>query len=396
MYVMPSPPAGTTIYFPFDSYDSNGASVTITGLAVTDVEIYKNGSVTQRASDNGIALLDTDGIDFDGTTGLHGFSIDLSDNSDVGFYAAGAQYWVNVNAVTIDAQTVRFTYYFRIVAAETTAGYPDVTVNDFTTAAKALLETEANDAIVANNLDHLLKVAVDTNFATTVQANSVIGHLADNGAGYDRTTDSLEAADADRATIETSMNAVITALFDGSLVAGTLSAAAKAEVQAEATAALVAYDPPTHAELTSGLASADDATLAAIAALNNLSSAQAQTAAAAALTAYGGPTNAQMEARTLVAAGYATAASITALNNVSTSDVTTSVTTALTTALTEGYRATNATGSVRDILYEVLSVLTQASITTTTLTGYKLDGTTVAKTYTLNSAVTPTSITETT
>jgi hypothetical protein len=68
----------------------------------------------------------------------------------------------------------------------------------------------------------------------------------------------------------------------------------------------------------------------------------------------------------------------------------------LTTALTEGYRATNATGSVRDILYEVLSVLTQASITTTTLTGYKIDGSTVAKTYTLNSATTPTSITETT
>jgi hypothetical protein len=35
--------------------------------------------------------------------------------------------------------------------------------------------------------------AVDTNFATTVHANSVIGHLADNGAGFDRTTDSLEA-----------------------------------------------------------------------------------------------------------------------------------------------------------------------------------------------------------
>lgn len=49
-------------------------------------------------------------------------------------------------------------------------------------------------------------------------------------------------------------------------------------------------------------AAADDAVLAAIAALNNLSSAQAQTAAAAALTAYDPPTNAEMEARTLTAA----------------------------------------------------------------------------------------------
>lgn len=47
-----------------------------------------------------------------------------------------------------------------------------------------------------------------------------------------------------------------------------------AEVQSECADALTAYDPPTHAELTSGLASADDATLAAIAALNNLSAAQ--------------------------------------------------------------------------------------------------------------------------
>lgn len=40
------------------------------------------------------------------------------------------------------------------------------------------------------------------------------------------------------------------------------------EAQAAAAAALAAYDPPTHAELTSGLAAADDAVLAAIAALS--------------------------------------------------------------------------------------------------------------------------------
>ena len=39
-----------------------------------------------------------------------------------------------------------------------------------------------------------------------------------------------------------------------------------AQAQTAAAAALTAYDPPTHAELTAGLATADDATLAAIAA----------------------------------------------------------------------------------------------------------------------------------
>lgn len=100
--------ASSTLYIPFATYDSNGASVTMSGFAVTDIEIYKNGSTTQRASDNGYTLLDTDGTDFDGITGIHGFSVDLSDNSDSGFFAAGSQYWVVVSAITADSQTINF------------------------------------------------------------------------------------------------------------------------------------------------------------------------------------------------------------------------------------------------------------------------------------------------
>lgn len=105
---------GDVLYLPFDTYDSNGASVTISGLAVTDIEIYKDGSTTQRSSDAGYTLLDTDGIDFDGTTGLHGVSIDTGDNTDAGFWADGHQYWININAITVDSQTVRFTYYLAL------------------------------------------------------------------------------------------------------------------------------------------------------------------------------------------------------------------------------------------------------------------------------------------
>lgn len=121
-------PASTILYIPFATYaGATGASVTMTGLAVTDIEIYKNGSVTQRSSDSGYALLDTDGIDFDGITGIHGFSVDLSDNTDAGFYAAGSWYWIVVSAVTVDSQTVNFiAAMVRIVAAEGTAGTPSV------------------------------------------------------------------------------------------------------------------------------------------------------------------------------------------------------------------------------------------------------------------------------
>lgn len=116
---------GTTLYVPFCTYDSNDptASVTMTGLAVTDIEIYKDGGTTQRASDAGYTLLDTDGIDFDTVTGLHGFSINLADNTTAGFYAAGSQYWVVVASITVDAGVINF------VAATFRIGIPDAVLN---------------------------------------------------------------------------------------------------------------------------------------------------------------------------------------------------------------------------------------------------------------------------
>lgn len=106
--------ANSVLYCPFATYNSSGASVTITGLAATDIEIYKNGGTTQRASDAGYTLLDTDGIDFDGITGIHGFSVDLADNTTAGFYTSGSTYWIVVSAITVDSQTVNFGYYFTI------------------------------------------------------------------------------------------------------------------------------------------------------------------------------------------------------------------------------------------------------------------------------------------
>jgi hypothetical protein len=100
--------AGKTVYVYFDTFGSSGESLTMTGLAVTDIEIYKNGSITQRSSDSGYTLLDTDGIDFDLITGIHAFSIDLSDNTDAGFFAAGSDYTVVLSSVTINTQVVSF------------------------------------------------------------------------------------------------------------------------------------------------------------------------------------------------------------------------------------------------------------------------------------------------
>lgn len=109
---------GTTIYIPFETFaSSTGAPITLTGLAVGDIKVYKDGGTTERASTSGFTLLDTDGIDFDALTGIHGVSIDLSDNTTADFWAAGSRYIVVIGDVTVDSQTMRF------IAAMFTIGY---------------------------------------------------------------------------------------------------------------------------------------------------------------------------------------------------------------------------------------------------------------------------------
>lgn len=143
-----------------------------------------------------------------------------------------------------------------------------------------------------------------------------------------------------------------------------LSTQGKADVNAEADTALSDYDPPTKAELDSGLAALNDPTAAAIAdavldeALSGHTTAgtlgkavadietdaaailvdtaeigtagagltavpwnaawdaEVQSECADALNAYDPPTNAEMEARTLAAANYATAANLATVDTV--------------------------------------------------------------------------------
>jgi hypothetical protein len=93
-----------TVHIPFNTFSSNdpSASVTVTDLALGDIEIHKDGSATQRASDSGVTV----DIDFDSITGNHMVHIDLSDNDDDGFYAAGSRYQVRLEGITVDAATL--------------------------------------------------------------------------------------------------------------------------------------------------------------------------------------------------------------------------------------------------------------------------------------------------
>lgn len=420
-------PAGDVLPIFFDSFDGGtGASITMSGLAVTDIEIYKDGSATQRASDAGYTLLDTDGIDFDGLTGIHGFSIDTGDNTDAGFYTVGAWFHVVVSAVTIDAQTVSFiAAAFRIMAAEGVAGVPDVNtthisdtaqtgndvgadVNDILTDTGTTLQGEL-DGIQADTEDiqarlpaALVSGRIDATVDGTGMEAAAVAAIAD-GVWDEAATGHTDAGkageqlwtDVDAILVDTGTTldgrlpaALVSGRIDasvGAMAANVMTAAAAAaDLTTELQSGLSTLDAadvrtalglasanldtqlgdlPTNAELATSQAAADDATLAAIAALNNLSSAQAQTAAAAALTAYDPPTKAETDAAAL---------------------------TALTTAMTESYSADGAAPTPAQALFAILQRLTEFSISGTAVTVKKLDGSTTAFVLTLDDASTPT------
>lgn len=93
---------GRTLRIPFSSYNkTDGSSITMTNFAAADVLIYKDGGTTERASTAGFTAT----TDFDSKTGKHLAIIDLADNTTAGFFTAGSEYLVAIDAVTVDGVT---------------------------------------------------------------------------------------------------------------------------------------------------------------------------------------------------------------------------------------------------------------------------------------------------
>jgi hypothetical protein len=99
---------GDTLFFNFGSYNDSGDSEALSGFAVTDIEVFKNGLATARATDSGYSLISDTGQIGD-RVGLYRFSIQLFNTADdANFYASGSWYQVAVDSVSIDSKTVRF------------------------------------------------------------------------------------------------------------------------------------------------------------------------------------------------------------------------------------------------------------------------------------------------
>lgn len=247
-------PAGDVLPILFSTYDGGtGASLTMTGLAVTDIEVYKDGGVTQRASDAGYTLLDTDGIDFDGVTGIHGFSIDTGDDTDAGFYAVGAWFHVVVSSVTIDGQTVNFiAAAFRIMAAEAVGGKPKVDVDAWLGTAAAtptvagVPEVDLTHVAGATTNVSALATNVDAILTDTADMQPKLGTPA--GASISADIAAIEAQTDDIGTAGAGLTA-ITDRLPTTLVSGRIDASVGAMASGVVTAAAIAADAIGASEL---------------------------------------------------------------------------------------------------------------------------------------------------
>lgn len=96
--------AGSTVPIYFTTNSAAGAAVAPSSAFETaDVKLYKGGSATERSSQSGWTMTSP----FDSITGLHLLLIDLSDDTDAGFYAEGNIYTAVLSPdETVDSQAV--------------------------------------------------------------------------------------------------------------------------------------------------------------------------------------------------------------------------------------------------------------------------------------------------
>lgn len=297
----------THVRFQFSTHNAAGANVApSTAIDAADIRIYRatDGaafSATQRSSANGITCTSP----FDSLTGFHDVDIDLTDNTDASFYAAGSMYSVVLapNDETIDSQVITGVVlaYFEIgvqpvnaaqvggqtASAAGTVTFPGTIAS--TTNITAGTITTATNVTTVNGLaaNVITAAATAADFSTEVNAAIVallpaalVGGRMDASVGAMAANTMTAAAAA--ADLGTELGTAVWANATRTLTAGTnvdgstftaipWNAAWDAEVQSEVDDAINAQDLPTNAELATALGTADDAVLAAIAALNNIS-----------------------------------------------------------------------------------------------------------------------------
>jgi len=430
--------ASDTITIPWDVVSLQSGSVTPTTAG--SIVIYKNNSATQRTSASGV----TDTRTFDSVTGTNLLTIDLSDNADAGFYAAGNNYHVMVSGMVVEGLTMnRWIGSFSIqnrndyadvrefggTAGTFSGGRPEVNtthiagsavstssaqigVNVVNAGGTAWASGSLTSGVFATGAITAAAIAADAIGASELAADAVTeiaGAVWDIDATAHQTGGTFGQAIGDPGADTTTIyQSVVTD------AAGTNIAADIVAVKAE-TASIQSDTNDIQTRLPAALVSGRiDASVGAMA---------ADTLTATALAA-SAVTEIQSGLSTLDAAGVRTAVGLASANldtqltaiddyldteiaaikaktdNLPASPAATGDAMTLTSAydfakgtvaMTEAYAANGVAPTPVQAFYAIHQMLMQFSIASTTITVKKLDNSTTAFSVTLNDATTPTS-----
>lgn len=168
----------STVRILFTTHDKEGGAVApSTAFETADVRLYKDGSATERSSQAGWTMTSP----FDSITGLHQLAIDLSDNTDAGFYAAGSHYKAVLapNDETVDSKTpLRVIAEFDIgVAPANLTQWKGSAPNDLVSS-----RVDASVGAIANNAITAASIASDAIQAAKIQDGALTAAKFASGA----------------------------------------------------------------------------------------------------------------------------------------------------------------------------------------------------------------------
>jgi hypothetical protein len=373
--------------------------------------VYKDGSATEKTTTNGITVTSP----FDSLTGSHLIELDTSNSTgDVGFWASGSAYRVVIStAKTVDSKDPSGVcvgeFSIELQTADTRKiGGTTQTARDL--GASVLLsngtgtgQVKLSSGYISPNWGDVgnptTTVALTgTTISTSQIAASVTGAVGSVTSGVTVTTNNdktgYSLASGGLAAVTTwtvgitgnitgNVSGSVGSVGTGGITSGSFAAGA-------ITASAIATDAIGSAELAStaiteiqsGLALSTDittinATLATIAAYidTEVAAIKAKTDALPTDPADQSLVEAAITAATT---GLATAANVAAV---------------VTTQMTESYAADGVAPTLAQAVFLIQQALTEFTISGTTTTIKKLDGTTTAATLTLNDETTPTGVT---
>lgn len=193
-----------TVYIPFNTFDSNdpSASVTITDLVAGDVEVWKNG-VVQTTPGAGVTIT----LNIGTNNGTHLIAVDTSNTTDAGWFVTGADYQVRINGTTVDGATINawvgtFSTENRFKEVTVTSMANNVIDNaafaadvGSTAYASNIIALAVRKVLDELNLDHLMKVVTAAaDMTTEIVDNTALSRILSNGdtSAFVPSTDGLQ------------------------------------------------------------------------------------------------------------------------------------------------------------------------------------------------------------